>query len=302
MSRLAVLALLLTVSALISSGAAGQTVAARNGDLVFSSIRVKNGNFDLYRMRSDGSRLRRLTRGAGFERYPRWSPDGGAIAYVSDRTRPRSDTAYELYVLRGTSLRRLTNDRAVDDQVSWSPDGKRLVFASNRGSGRFGLWTMNANGTGVRFLTADGATPSWSPDGGTIAFVRSSGNTDAIWLMNADGSRQRRLTVPPQEGNDYGRDSMPDWSPAGELAFVRRYRGRTDIWVTNTEGNGLRRLTKDAGAYTWPSWSPDGRRIAFVHALNRRQSIVVMAADGTGKRRIATGAIAYAYPDWQPLR
>jgi TolB protein len=304
MVRFAVVALVLGLSlaaAAVVSRAAN--APALNGELVFSSVRVKNGNFDLYRMRADGSRLRRITSGPGFERYPKWSPGGRSIAYVSDRSKPRTDTAYEIYVLIGTSLRRLTKDRWVDDQISWSPDGRRIAFVSNRGSGKFGIWVMNANGTGLRRLTADGAIPSWSPDGERIAFVRTAGPSDEIWLMDPDGSSQLRLTVPPHNAEIFGRDSMPEWSPSGnELAFVRRYRGRTDIYVTRVDGTGLRRLTKEAGAHTWPAWSPDGRRIAFVSALRRSQGIVVMNADGSRKKRVAGGGIAYAYPDWQPVR
>jgi Tol biopolymer transport system component len=300
----AVLILAAATSALLTAGAGGQIAPARNGEMVFASVRVKNGNFDLYRMRPDGSRLRRITRGPGFERYPRWSPDGKLVAYVSNRTNPGSEAAYEIYVLRDTKLRRVTKDRAIDDQVSWSPDGKRLAFVTTRGSGRFGIWTMNSNGTGARRLTVGGATPVWSPDGKTIAFVRSTGKTDAIWIMDADGTNQRLLTAPPRTGNDYARDSMPEWSPSGhELAFVRRERGRTDILVTHAHGNGSPvRLTNTVGAHTWPAWSPDGKRMAFVHSIGRRQEIVVMNTDGTGRKRVAGGALAYAYPDWQPIR
>jgi TolB protein len=308
MSRLGLVLFMVALASafLLASAQAGSEAAyARNGEIVFSSIRVKNGNFDLYRMRADGSRLRRITSGPAFERYPKWSPDGRLIAYVSNRTNPRSERSYELYVLRSPALRRLTSDRWIDDQISWSPDGARIAFSSNRGSGQFGLWVMNATGSGFRRLTSNGAVPAWSPDGRTIAFVRTTGSTDEIWLMDADGSNQRRLTVPPRSAtNEYGKDSMPEWSPSGkELAFVRRYRGRTDIYVTGVHGHvHVHRLTKEAGAHTWPAWSPDGKRIAFVHALNKRQGILVMNADGTGKKRVTGGGIAYAYPDWQPLR
>jgi TolB protein len=306
MSRLGIFVLVLAfaTSALASAQAGGERAYARNGEIVFSSIRVKNGNFDLYRMRADGSRLRRITSGAAFERYPKWSPDGRLIAYVSNRTNPRSERSYELYLLRSPALRRLTSDRWIDDQISWSPDGARIVFSSNRGFGQFGLWVMNANGTGFRRLTSNGAVPAWSPDGRTIAFVRTTGPADEIWLMDADGRNQRRLTVPPRSTNVYGKDSMPEWSPSGkELAFVRRYRGRTDIYVTSVDGHvHAHRLTNHAGAHTWPAWSPDGKRIAFVHALNRRQGIFVMNADGSRLKRVTGGGIAYAYPDWQPLR
>ena len=70
--------------------------------------------------------------------------------------------------------------------------------------------------------------------------------------------------------------------------------------MTGPDGATTRRLTKDAGAHTWPAWSPDGRRIAYVHALAKRQGIVVMTADGTGAKRVTGGAIAYAYPTGSP--
>ena len=121
--------------------------------------------------------------------------------------------------------------------------------------------------------------------------------------MDADGDNQRRLTVPPQLGSDYARTRCPSGlRTAKRSRSCASYRGRTDIWVTGPDGVTTRRLTKDAGAHTWPAWSPDGRRIAYVHALAKRQGIVVMTADGTGAKRVAGGAIAYAYPDWQPVR
>ena len=290
-----------------ASNAASRSTAfpGRNGEIVFSGLLRANGDYDLYLVRPDGTRLRRLTKGAGFERYPAWSPDGNWLAYVSNRTKPRNESAYELYLVRpnGSGFRRLTRDRWIDDQLAWSPDGKRLVFGSNRLSGRFGIWVMKIDRTGAVRLSADGALPVWAPDGKTIAFLRAPKGYDEIWSMNADGTGRRQLTTPPSMGEDQGTDSMPDWSPASdEIVFTRRYRGRSDLYVIRADGSGLRRLTKEAGMHAWPAWSPDGKRILFVRTLRKHAGIYVIGADGSHERRVTGGGIGYAYPDWQPVR
>jgi TolB protein len=309
------LACVLLGTMLAASASSAAVVPARNGEIVFAGVGAASGPnrfFDLYLMRADGTRLRRITRGRAWERFPSWSPDGRWIAYISDRSRPGNEGSYEIYVMRpnGTGLRRLTRDRWIDDQLAWSPDGRQLAFVSSRAGGRFGISVINADGTGFRRLTHDGeALPAWSPDGTTIAYERfnprlGTSGTHELWLMSPDGSNQRQLTFPPQA--DTGPDAddyMPEWSPSGEeLAFARRYRGRTDIYAIRADGSGLRRLTRQAGQHTWPAWSPDGRRIAFVTALGRKRALYSMDVHGSHLKRLAAGGIEYAYPDWQPLR
>jgi TolB protein len=40
----------------------------------------------------------------------------------------------------------------LDETPAWFPDGKRIAFQSDR-SGRMAIWTMNADGTGLRQIT-----------------------------------------------------------------------------------------------------------------------------------------------------
>ena len=163
---------------------------------------------------------------------------------------------------------------------------------------------MNVDGSGLRLLTDKGNTPAWSPDGKTIAF--RSTFPEAIWLMDADGSNLRQLTMPLQRrAAQSDTDMQPDWSPNGKwIAFSRQHPAnrewQRDIFVVRSDGSGLRQLTAHARSSTMPAWSPDGTRIAFVSDRAHRDlgDIYVMKADGTGQRRLTKG-VDNQWPDWR---
>src|SRR6185436_7223043 len=98
--------------------------------IAFVSNRDSAG-IDIYLMDPDGSNVRRLTTDSSSEAQPAWSPDGGRIAFVSDR---RGAGGTDIYVMDtlGTNVVNLTNDAAVDLAPAWSPDNQKIAFHSNR--------------------------------------------------------------------------------------------------------------------------------------------------------------------------
>ena len=92
---------------------------------------------------------------------------------------------------------------------------------------------------GLEEITEDRG-PAWSPDGSRIAFTSQRDGNDEIYVMDADGSNQQRLT------NDPAQDWWSSWSPDGFcIIFVsKRDRNCDVIWVMDVDGSNQQRLTK----------------------------------------------------------
>ena len=207
-------------------------------------------NTDIYVINSNGTGTIRLTSEAGADINPAWSPDGRRIAFASDRAGNR-----EIYVMNadGAEPVRLTNNAARDYSPAYSPNGQRIAFVSER-DGNAEIYVMDVDGTNALRLTNDSLPdmdPAFSPDGRQIAFSR---NGVGIYLMNADGSAETRLT-------NSGSDAQPAWSPDGKA--IALLRDGTTIWLMNADGSQTRQFLDWNYSRANPDWSPDGRSIAF---------------------------------------
>jgi WD40-like Beta Propeller Repeat len=116
---------------------------------------------EIFTIKPDGTGLTQLTTNAsGYDVEPSWSPDGRKLAYSSN------DQIYSLDVATGLKTR-LTNDPYLDFTPAWSPDGAKLALARNCSPSPCpsGLFTMNADGSGVTQLTSSSADtdPDWQP-------------------------------------------------------------------------------------------------------------------------------------------
>lgn len=199
---------------------------------------------------------------------------------------------YDIHRLdtRTDELMALTTEPGYDAEATVSPDGKTIVFTSLR-SGDLDIYTMDLDGGNVRQLTDtpgyDGG-PFFSPDGSMIVYRASRPEGDQlaeyqallaegmirpgrleIYVMNADGTDQRRVT-------DLGSGTFaPFFHPSGEkILFSSNYpdpRGREfDLWMINLDGSGLEQVTFAAGFDGFPMFSPDGEHLVF--GSNRHNS------------------------------
>lgn len=166
-------------------------------------------NQEVWVMRTNGTGLRRVTpylptgpNGDHYTDHAGFSPDGKHIVFV--KKLGRKSAGYVINVV-GTGLRQLTPwSLGVDDRIDWSPDGSLILF-SNAHDDAHGivsnLYTIHPDGTGLRQLThkkkgsrISDKADSWSPDGKQIMFVRDTGPTSSLFVMNADGSDIKQLT------------------------------------------------------------------------------------------------------------
>jgi Tol biopolymer transport system component len=151
------LALVLIVAVVAATNPAKAAFPGHNGKIAFESLR--DGNWEIYSMNSDGTSQQNLTFSWEYDRSPAWSPNGRKIAF---------DCGQEICTMNsdGTHLTRLTFNAAYDEFPAWSPNGKQIAFDSNRDSATYEIYKMNSDGTHLTRLTFNtgvDSRPSWQP-------------------------------------------------------------------------------------------------------------------------------------------
>jgi Tol biopolymer transport system component len=215
------------------------------------------------------------------------APDTSALArdrLVFDST--RQTTNREVFVMKddGTQVERLTNNPAYEHW--WpriSPDRKKILFY-RRPAGvaaddyaLASLWVMNADGSAVTQLIAQGANgwslqghAEWSPDGKKIAMFGSFLNTLQIFVTDASGGNAVRYTAQPGINTDVS------WSPDGSKLLFNGCPASPcspsnyEIFVMSavTPLGTPTQLTADGLADYDPYFSPDGSTIAWLTNTN----------------------------------
>jgi Tol biopolymer transport system component len=198
------------------------------------------------------------------QRGPRYSPDGGWIAYTNrslDRFR-----AIHLVRPDGREDHRLVR-RNGGGTLGWSPDGRSIVFDEPETyrffATRSDLRVVDVATRKVRRLTRGlrARDPDVSPDGRTVVFVRQRADGSDLSLVGWDGSGDRDL-VRSTGGEQW---SAPSWNPAGDTIVASRWAsgGRLDVVLVDPATGVVTPLTDDRAKDVEPTWTPDGTHVVF---------------------------------------
>ena len=113
-------------------------------------------------------------------------------------------------------------------------------------------------------------------DLGKIVFSSARDGNPQIYIMDADGTNQTRLT------NNSATDANPKLSADGQkVVFDSNRDGNQEIYAMNADGTDQTRITNNTFVDIQPEWSPDGTRIAFSSTRSGTPQIWVMNADGS---------------------
>lgn len=223
-----------------------------SGTMVAYTEMRDDGTHVLVRDLVSGS-VRRVSRRAGANSSPAFSPDGKSLAYSSGE----DGTDLFSVALDGSSDEtRITVGRgSTNSQPTFAPDGRRIAFTTSR-LGRPEIYITDSDGANPELLTTSGfgdqlyrADPAWSPDGRFVAF---STQIEGRFQIATIGLRDRAVKQHTVEKVN----EDPSWAPdARHLVFTSNRSDVKQLWVLDTESGRLRQLTHGP-ASRMAAWSP----------------------------------------------
>jgi len=225
-------------------------------------------NFNIYVVPAKGGAPRKVTDEPCDHSFPRWSPDGRTIAFLSNRDADRDN----VFVVDagGGPIRQLTHVDDIVGELAWRPDGRSIAFTAGVGNGDYvGLVYLDGSMEKlVAFPDSENAIAGalgrprpWSPDGGELAFVSNVHDHLDIGVLDLTTREVRWLVE-----NRWDKD-MPVWSPDGtRLAFVENHHGNLVLKTVARDGRRVRTVSPAEGCASRPLWHPDGKGLFYLHS------------------------------------
>jgi TolB protein len=263
-------------------------------EIAFSARPGKGRGKEIYLIGLDGKDLRPVTDNRSFNLFPRWSPDGGQLAFTSYRTGSPQIYIRNLADGKDRIVARYGNSKSPG---SFSPSGDSL-YVTLSVEGNSDIYRAMLNGPGLTMVVGGWGievSPSVSPDGRSVAFVSNRTGSPQIYVKDFGSSAERRIS---QAG---GYSTSPSWSPAGDrIAFTSLSEGKYSIFTVRPDGSDQRLVVSGNGDSLDPSFSPDGRYLVYTFRKNGYSELKITSVDGRWQRVLFRGLPGVGSPSWSP--
>lgn len=163
--------------------------------IAFSSDTRGDGNYDLFRVRPDGSDLQLLYSDGRRNSHPRYSPDGSVIIFTGGIESDASTWEVGRYEIGSGVVTFLTQNDIKDWSATYAPDGT-ILYLTN-GAGYAAVARMNQDGSGQTIIY-DGegyeSEVNSGPDGYILLSSDENGNDELYALRQSDNQLQMLTT------------------------------------------------------------------------------------------------------------
>ncbi|MFC1996963.1 protein kinase [Chloroflexota bacterium] len=228
----------------------------------------------------------------------------GKIAYTCQIFKKNQKNQICLMNTDGSNQTRLTtNDDRDHAWPSLSPDGQSMVYAANT-TGEYEVYEMDLATRKSTQLTTSlrNSAPVISPDGKSIIYIHKAGDFRQLWLMDRNGSNQRKLIGSDQWGAWDG-----SWSPdSQQVLFASDKEGGVELYTIDINGSNLNRVTDVTNSFSSNQrlrgrndWSPNGDWMATYLGTSWNWEIYLIRTDGSESGIITFGGNNLA-PSFSP--
>jgi Tol biopolymer transport system component len=266
------------------------------------SARTDRGDWDLFRMRPDGSQRQAVADTPRWhEAGVRFSPDGGRMLYyripISDAVDNNTYGTFELVIAAADGGSPESYGHGFL-WASWGPDGSQLACLDQRGIHIIDV----ANHREVRKLPRKGLIQQliWSPDG--KRFVGTANGLGPYWNIGRMDAQSGVLNA-VSETERY--NCTPDWMPDSQHILYSRgitpeVGGWAELWLAGGDGKARRVLYAEKDRHIYGGCAaPDGKYLLFTRSEldlgrvdNSRTRMAVIRMADTPMRRGPAGAAA----------
>ncbi|MPY86432.1 MAG: prolyl oligopeptidase family serine peptidase [Luteitalea sp.] len=241
----------------------------------------------IWRVDLDGSNLRQLTNGGQGESSPRWSPDGGTIAFVAKRGEDKEAEAQIWLIANdGGEARPLTAHETSVSAIAWAVDGTHVYFVAGDPK------------------SADRKARDKAKD--DVYALDEDYRQEHLWQIDVETQTETRVTRGDFSVIDYelSRDGTQIVYHRGSSPLIGDNEQR-EIWVMAADGSGAKQMTKNSATESDAELSPDNSQILFLAEVNAQfefpynSNLFLVPAEGGsgGSARIVTADFPHEVQD-----